>query len=175
MWSSTLASWHFAFQHHAHCSSTQCTVRPIGSTVTALGLVFITYCPVVRRISLQSPPLAFEPSRSLLLVSETICHNTSLLRLLFTSLHLGWKLCFLSRTVLNVQCLWSDFVIIRHSNRSSYLLTYLLTYIPPSCGVRPSDDASVCHVHVTCIASKRLNIFSNLWPSGKYTTPVFPC
>ena len=30
---------------------------------------------------------------------------------------------FLSRTVLNVQCLWSDFVIIRHSNRSSYLLT----------------------------------------------------
>jgi len=125
MWSSTLASWHFAFQHHAHCSSTQCTVRPIGSTVTALGLVFITYCPVVRRISLQSPPLAFEPSRSLLLVSGTICHNTSLLRLLFTSLHLGWKLCFLSRTVLNVQCLWSDFVIIRHSNRSSYLLTYL--------------------------------------------------
>ena len=35
---------------------------------------------------------------------------------------------FLSRTVLNVQCLWSDFVIIRHSNRSSYLLSYLLTH-----------------------------------------------
>jgi len=34
---------------------------------------------------------------------------------------------FFSRTVLNVQCLWSDFVIIRHSNWSSYLLT-----TPPS-------------------------------------------
>jgi len=31
------------------------------------------------------------PSRSPLLVSGTICHSTSLLRLLFTSLHLGWK------------------------------------------------------------------------------------
>jgi len=26
-------------------------------------------------------------------------------------------LCFLSRTVLNLQCLWSDFVVIRHSDR----------------------------------------------------------
>ena len=32
---------------------------------------------------------------------------------------------FLSKTVLNVQCLWSDFVIIRHSNRSSYLQNYI--------------------------------------------------
>ena len=61
-----------------------------------------------------------------------ICHSTSLLRLLFTSLHLDWKptsSLFPFRTVLNVQCLWSNFVIIRHSNWSSYLLTVLCTIV----------------------------------------------
>jgi len=56
---------------------------------TALGLEFITDCPP--NLTLQSPPTTIEPSRSPLLVSGTICRSTSLLRLLFTSLHLGWK------------------------------------------------------------------------------------
>jgi len=40
---------------------------------------------------LDSPLSAMEPSRSSLLVSRAICHSTSLLHLLFTFMHLGWK------------------------------------------------------------------------------------
>ena len=97
-----------------------------GSTATALGLVFITDCPpnstLHRRSSL--------PGRrcSCLEQSATARHFCAFSSRLCISAENPLLLCFLSRTVLSVQ-VWSDFVIIRHSNQLSYLLTYLLTYL----------------------------------------------
>ena len=173
MWSSTLASWHFAFQHHAHCSSTQCTVRPIGSTVTALAtssssLIVPLSAESVSNLHRWRSSLPgrccscleqFATTRHFCAFSSRLCISAEN-SVSFPEQFWMYSACEVTSSLLDT--------LIVH-------LTYLLTYIPPSCGVRPSDDASVCHVHVTCIASKRLNIFSNLWPSGKYTTPVFPC
>ena len=94
-----------------------------GSTATALGLVFITNCPLNSTL-----PSAIEPSRSLLLVSGTICHSTSVLCLLFTSLHLDWKptsspfpFQYSFECTVPVKWLSHYYTLIDH-------LTYLLTY-----------------------------------------------
>jgi len=65
-------------------------------------------------VELDSPPSAIEPSRTLVLVSGTICHSTSLLRLLFTSLHLCWKPASLFPFQNSFEC------------TVPYLLTYIL-------------------------------------------------
>jgi len=76
---------------------------------------------------LDSPQRSSLPSRrcSCLKQSATARHFCAFSSRLCISAENPLLLRFLSKTVLNVQCLWSDLVIIRHSNRSSYSLTYL--------------------------------------------------
>ena len=94
-----------------------------GSTATALGLVFITDCLPNSTVHRRRSSL---PGRrcSCLEQSATARHFCAFSSRLCISAENPLLLCFLSRTVLSVQ-VWSDFVIIRHSNQLSYLLTYL--------------------------------------------------
>jgi len=95
-----------------------------SSTATALGLVFITDYPPNSTLHRQQSSL---PSRccSCLEQSAIARHFCTFSSRLCITAENPLLLRFLSRTVLNVQCLQSDFVITRHSNRSPYLLTYL--------------------------------------------------
>ena len=91
-----------------------------GSTATTLSLAFITDCPGVRRTQLSTVG-----DQAFSVAAARVWNNLPQHVTYAPSLHVfAYRLktdffCFLSRTVLNVQCLWSDFVIIRHSNQLS--------------------------------------------------------
>jgi len=104
---------------HRRTSSTNRWSR--GFTSTALGLVFITDCPPNSTLHHRRSSL---PGRrcSCLEQSATTRHFCAFTSRLCISAEKPLLFCFLSRTVLNIQCLWSDFVIIRHTNRLSYYL-----------------------------------------------------
>jgi len=129
-----------------------------GSTATALGLVFITDCPPNSTLHRRRSSL---PGRrcSCLEQSASARHFCSFSSRLRISAEKPLLLRFLSRTVLNVQCLWSDFVIIRHSNRSSYLLTSM-------CKSKGTD--LYLFVEPECRSSSLCTIFSATCPLFKF-------
>jgi len=108
---------------HRHTLSTNSADQLIsGSTATVLGLIFITDSP--QNLTLHRWRSSLPGHRcSCLEQSATACHFCAFSSRLCISAENPLLLCFLLRTVLNVQCLWNDFVIIRHSNWSFYLLT----------------------------------------------------